>query len=197
QWRLIRTASPGLSQPAGRARCTLGLTSIPTSSEASGWCRPSQARTFRGCWLALLTICFAPITSPWSTRTDFIRAAELYNQVFSADRKSVPIGGARLKKIRVFHPASFPIRRRAIVSESSTAKRHSRRPTIGTAGIRYRSTSRVCAPAAVTIEADHIAITIPAGVTNLARRRRATVATQNIKAIKKTAGSAFNKEGEE
>ena len=51
-----------------------------------------------------------------------------------------------------------------VVSASSTAKRDSMRPTIGTAGIRYRQTSRVWAPAAVAIEATHITITIPARV---------------------------------
>jgi len=58
--------------------------------------------------------------------------------------------------------------RHAIVSASSTAKRDSMRPAIGTAGIRYRQTSRVWAPAAVTIEAAHITITISARVKNRA-----------------------------
>src|SRR5438270_13746273 len=83
-----------------------------------------------------------------------------------------------------------------IVSVSSTAKRDSMRPTIGTAGIRYRQTSRVWAPAAVAIEAAHITITIPARVKNAGRRRRTAVTVQNMTAITKAADNALNRQAE-
>src|SRR5260370_41684460 len=83
------------------------------------------------------------------------------------------------------------LRRHAIVSASSTAKRDSIRPTIGTAGIRYRATSRVWAPAAVAIEATHITITIPARVTNSRRRHRTAVTVQNMTAITKAVDNAL------
>src|SRR5438034_9352858 len=83
------------------------------------------------------------------------------------------------------------LRRHAIVSASSTAQRDSKRPTIGTAGIRYRQTSRVWTPAAVTIEAAHIAITIPARVENPGRRRRRAVTVQNMTAITKAMDKAM------
>src|SRR6266849_6420155 len=81
--------------------------------------------------------------------------------------------------------ARLALRRHAIVSASSTAKRDSMRPTIGTAGTRYRQTSRVWAPAAVTIEAAHITITIPARAKKAGRRRRTVVTVQNMTAITK------------
>src|SRR5712691_5402867 len=83
------------------------------------------------------------------------------------------------------------LRRHAIVSASSMAKRDSMRPTIGTAGIRYRDTSRVWAPAAVMIEAAHIAITIPARVENRWCRRRTAVTVQNMTAITKAMDNAL------
>jgi hypothetical protein len=67
------------------------------------------------------------------------------------------------------------------------------RPTIGTAGIRYRQTSRVWAPATVTIEAAHITITIPARVKNRERRRRTAVTVQNTTAITKAVDNALNR----
>jgi len=67
------------------------------------------------------------------------------------------------------------------------------RPTIGTAGTRYRQTSRVWAPAAVTIEAAHIAITIPARVKKAERRRRTAVTVQNMTAITKAVDNALNR----
>lgn len=65
------------------------------------------------------------------------------------------------------------------------------RPTIGTAGIRYRQTSRVWAPAAVAIEAVHITITMPARVRNLERRRRTADTVQNMTAITKAMDDAL------
>ena len=85
------------------------------------------------------------------------------------------------------------LRRRAIVSASSTAKSDSMRPTIGTAGTRYRQTSRVWAPAAVAIEAAHITITIPARVENPGRRGRTAVTVQNMTAITKAVDNALNR----
>jgi hypothetical protein len=73
------------------------------------------------------------------------------------------------------------------------AKRDSMRPTIGTAGIRYRQTSRVWAPAAVAIDAAHITSTIPARVKNPGRRRRTAVTVQNMTAITKAADNALNR----
>jgi len=67
------------------------------------------------------------------------------------------------------------------------------RPTIGTAGTRYRQTSRVWEPAAVTIEAAHIAITIPARVKKAERRRRTAVTVQNMTAITKAVDNALNR----
>ncbi len=67
------------------------------------------------------------------------------------------------------------------------------RPTIGTAGTRYRQTSRVWAAAAVTIEAAHIAITIPARVKKAERRRRTAVTVQNKTAITKAVDNALNR----
>jgi len=60
-------------------------------------------------------------------------------------------------------------------------------------GTRYRQTSRVWAPAAVTIEAAHIAITIPARVKKAARRRRTAVTVQNMTAITKAVDNALNR----
>src|SRR2546430_2826200 len=84
-----------------------------------------------------------------------------------------------------------PLRWHAIVSASSTAQRDSMRPTIGTAGIRYRQTSRVWTPAAVMIEAAHITITIPARVENPGRRRHRAVTVQNMTAITKAMDKAM------
>src|SRR5215468_8016994 len=81
--------------------------------------------------------------------------------------------------------------RRAIVSANSATKSDSMSPTIGTAGIRYRRTSRVWAAAAGTIEAAHIAITIPARAENPGRRRRTAVTIQNITVITKAADRAW------
>ena len=67
------------------------------------------------------------------------------------------------------------------------------RPTIGTAGTRYRQTSSVWTPAAVAIEAAHIAITIPPRVTNPGRRRRTAVTVQNMTAITKAVDNALNR----
>ena len=67
------------------------------------------------------------------------------------------------------------------------------RPTIGTAGTRYRQTSRVWAPAAVAIEAAHITITMPARVENPGRRRRTAVTVQNMTAITKAVDNALNR----
>src|SRR4030081_166625 len=77
-----------------------------------------------------------------------------------------------------------------MVSASSTAKRDSMRLTIGTAGSRYRQTSRVWAPAAGAIEAAHITITIPARVMKPGRRRHTAVTVQNITALTKAADNA-------
>jgi len=88
------------------------------------------------------------------------------------------------------------LRRNAIISVSSTAKRDSMRPTIGTAGTRYRETSRVWVAAAVTIEATHITITMPARVKNRERRRRTAVTVQNMTAITKAVDNASNRWGE-
>ena len=65
-------------------------------------------------------------------------------------------------------------------------------PTIGTAGTRYRATSRVWAAAAVAIEAAHIAITTPARVENPGRQRRAAVTVQNRIATMKAVDNALN-----
>src|SRR5260370_7829477 len=72
------------------------------------------------------------------------------------------------------------LRRHAIVSAISTAKRDSMRPTIGTARTRYRQTSRVWAPATVTIEAAHITTTLPPRVENPLPPRPPTAPTLTI-----------------
>src|SRR5450631_3871925 len=89
-----------------------------------------------------------------------------------------------------------PLRQDAVVSASSTAKRDSRIPTIGTAGTRYRATSRVWTAAAVAIEAAHITITMPARVENAGRRRRTAVTVQNRTAITKTVDNALHRYAE-
>jgi len=68
-------------------------------------------------------------------------------------------------------------------------------PTIGTAGTRYRATSRVWTAAAVAIEAAHITITMPARITNSGRRRTA-VTVQNRMAITKAVDNALNSQAE-
>ena len=85
------------------------------------------------------------------------------------------------------------LRRHPIVSASSTAKRDSMIPTIGTAGTRYRQTSRVWTPAAVMIEAAHITITMPARVTKSHCRRCTAVTVQNRTAITKAMDKALNR----
>lgn len=67
------------------------------------------------------------------------------------------------------------------------------RLTIGTAGTKYRQTSRVWAPAAVMIEAAHITTTIPARAENSGRRRHTAVTAQNMTAITKAVDNALNR----
>src|ERR1700722_9438317 len=93
-------------------------------------------------------------------------------------------------------PCNQLLRQDAIVSASSTAKSDSMIPTIGTAGTRYRATSRVWTAAAVAIEAAHIAITMPARVTNSGRRRSTAVTVQNRMAITKALDNALNSQVE-
>src|SRR5450631_2917963 len=88
------------------------------------------------------------------------------------------------------------LRRPAIVSASSRAKRDSMRPTIGTAGTRYRQTSRVGAPAAVASGAAHITITMPARGENAGRRGRTAVTVQNMTAITKAVDNALHRYAE-
>ena len=67
------------------------------------------------------------------------------------------------------------------------------RPTIGTAGIRYRQTSRVWAPAAVPIEAAHITMTIPPRAENSGRQRHTAITVQYITAMTNAMDKALNR----